>query len=122
MLAHLKTRSPNHLADTLLHLAGPAAFAALLAVSASAANAAECVNGYRTLPNQVIFLCDDGAALSERQALLSEPAAPAAAPVVSGTAGAPSSRAMLADDIADCQPGMYRMMYWENGSMMLSCK
>ena len=122
MLAYLNAQShARHGGGMLRRLAKPAALALALAAVGSMANAADCVNGYRTLPNQVILLCDSLGDLSDRRALMSEGSASAVTSGISEPDVRPS-RAVVADDIGECRPGMYRMMYWENGSMMLPCK
>jgi hypothetical protein len=85
-----------------LGLAGLAA-AALLAPAT--ANAAECVNGYMKLPNQVILLCGAEHHASPLATLTAAPAAPPAshAPVAEA-----EGHSIMADGIASCHPGMYR--------------
>jgi hypothetical protein len=103
----------------------PAAFAIALgafAVPGSVANAAECVNGYRTLDNEVILLCDEAEDISGATALLAVPAPSPTAPVAAGSIPPAAARGpMVVEDIADCQPGMYRMVYWEDQNLMLAC-
>jgi hypothetical protein len=93
-----------------------AALALFIMAGASAAEAADCVNGYRTLGNGVILLCDDAAAepraFFDEEADAGVPLAPAAA----------RPRGLMADGIENCAPGLYRMMEWENGSMLLACR
>ena len=86
---------------------------------ATGASAAECVNGYRTLGNDVTLACE-GAAPSP--ALASFPSedrsvvAPAAAALGSGGA-----RPLIADSWGNCQPGQYRIIKWEEHDMLLAC-
>lgn len=100
-----------------------AGFVAAACLGASAASAADCVNGYRTIGNDVIVLCDPGSDPFASSAQFDEPAitgslpAPAPAPALR-----PAPRNLMADSPQDCQPGQY----WsyelaESGSVMLRC-
>jgi hypothetical protein len=98
---------------------GLGAFAATVSV----ANAAECINGYQTLGNQVIVLCDHQAGPSESTALYPRPAPLSALgePATTGSIGPRRSGSMMADGFESCQPGMYWMYHLEDGEVILAC-
>lgn len=105
-----------------LALAGLVAAACL---GASAASAADCVNGYRTIGNDVIVLCDPASDPLGSTALYGT-APGTAAPAITGSVPAPAARTaprnLMAESPADCQPGQY----WsydlaESGNVMLRC-
>lgn len=104
MPSHAETRSK--FARTPIAVA--AACAALLGAT-SLASAADCVNGYRTLPHQIIQLCGDAAGLNARAELRRK-------------AGAPAPRKMMVEDPSQCQPGLYWMKEWENGTALMRCR
>jgi hypothetical protein len=111
-------------ATALQRLVRPAALAiafGAFALAGSAASAADCVNGYRTLDNVVILVCDEAEDLSGATALFAEPAPAEIAPIVTGSVPPATSGPMVVEDIADCQPGKYRMVYWEDQNLMLAC-
>jgi hypothetical protein len=106
------------------------AVAGLLAAAClgtSAASAADCVNGYRTIGNDVIVLCDDGPSAFGATALYQAPEA--AAPQIVGSlpdavrpASRSMSRSMMADSAQDCQPGQYwSFALAESGNVLLAC-
>ena len=102
-------------------ISAPSAFAialGALAIATTPASAAECLNGYQTLGNDVIALRDPGIDLSERNASFPQPAPEVDAPAVTG-ATRPNS--MMVDDRADCAPGLYRMVEWEDANVILAC-
>jgi len=89
-----------------------------LAIAATPASAAECLNGYQTLGNDVVVLCDGGVDLSERTASFPQPLPEVDAPAVTG---ATRSNSVMVDDMADCAPGLYRMVQWEDANVILAC-
>jgi hypothetical protein len=96
------------------------AFAGLIAAAtlgASTANAADCLNGYRTLPNEVIVLCDD-AGPSSATAFYADSAAEAPAAPATAVPG----RRMVVDSIADCEPGAYWMLEKADNETVLACR
>ena len=102
------------------------AVAGLLAaacLATSAASAADCVNGYRTIGNDVIVLCDDGPSAFGATALYQAPEA--AAPAIAGSlpdAVRPASRSVMADSAQNCQPGQYwSFALAESGNVLLAC-
>jgi hypothetical protein len=98
----------------LKRLIGPAALAVSALAFVSSASAAECVNGYRMLGNQVIVLCDevsDARALYQPGAPLTE--APATTPRQSGS--------VMVDSAEDCRPGAYWTYYLDSGEVSLAC-
>jgi len=103
--------SPAGLRNLTLGVAGLAAAAFLVP---SAASAAECVNGYRTLGNQVIVLCGEAARHADALALHGNAIAPAPETAVPHN--------MMAPSIGECRPGMYRSI--ENpssGDQIIPC-
>ncbi|MGH6924949.1 MAG: hypothetical protein ACRED5_14545 [Propylenella sp.] len=98
---------------------GLGAFAATVSV----ANAAECINGYQTLGNQVIVLCGDEAGPSQSTALYPQPAPLSALnePAATGSIEPRRSGSMMADGFENCQPGMYWTYYLEDGDVILAC-
>ena len=82
---------------------------------ATGASAAECVNGYRTLGNDVTLACE-GAAPS--QALASFPSEDR---VVVAPATAAAARPLIADSWSNCQSGQSRIIEWEEHDMLLAC-
>lgn len=106
--------------ETLLkRLIAPAALAVSALAFVSSASAAECVNGYRMLGNQVIVLCDEA---SEAQALY-QPGAPLPeAPATTGSAAPRSTGPVMVDSIEDCRPGAYWTYYLDSGEVSLACQ
>lgn len=106
--------------QTLLRrLIAPAALAVSALALVSSASAAECVNGYRMLGNQVIVLCDKA---SEAQALY-QPGAPLIeAPATTKAVEPRRSGSIMVDSVEDCQPGMYWTYYLEDGEVTLACQ
>ena len=99
-------------------------FLAAAGLGISAASAADCVNGYRTIGNDVIVLCDDGPSALGATALY-QAGPEAAAPEIVGSlpdAVRPASRNMMADSAQDCQPGQYwSFALAESGNVLLAC-
>jgi len=108
-------------------LTGSLAIAGLLAAAClgtSAASAADCVNGYRTLGNGVIALC--GEATDSFGATALYRAAPeAAAPEITGSLPGvvrSAPRNLMAESAQDCQPGQYwSFELAETGDVLLAC-
>ena len=103
------------------------AVAGLLAAAClgtSAASAADCVNGYRTVGNDVIVLCDDGPSAFGATALYQAPPEAAAPEIVGSRPGAvrPASRSVMADSAQHCRPGQYwSFALAESGNVLLAC-
>jgi hypothetical protein len=109
----------------LRRLARPAALTAVVAATlgaGSVAHAADCVNGYRTLGNQVILLCED-AGPGQSTALFPQAAPPVAPaePMTTGSAAPRRSGSIMVDSVEDCEPGMYWTYYLEDGEVTLAC-
>ena len=101
-----------------------AGFLAAASLGTSAASAVDCINGYRTIGNDVIVLCDDGPSAFGATALY-QAAPEAAAPEIVGSlpdAVRPASRSVMADSARDCQPGQYwSFALAESGNVLLAC-
>jgi hypothetical protein len=116
--------SERTLTGTIARLARPALLGFALAgfaAAAPAASAADCVNGYRTLGNQVIVQCDEvpGASASTAQFPGRDPLF--AEPATTGSVSAARSGRMVVDSIGDCQAGSYRIMEKEDGDVIIAC-
>ncbi len=112
--------------DALRRLARPAALAAAVAITLGAgpvAHAADCVNGYRTLGNQVILLCEDaGPGQSTALYPRAAPSVAPAEPVTTGSIAPRRSGSIMVDSVEDCEPGLYWTYYLEDGEVTLACK
>ena len=105
---------PSRLALFALALAG-------FAATASAANAADCVNGYRTLGNQVIVQCDDTSGTTASTAQFPGGNPVFTEPATTGSVSPARSGRMVVDSIGDCQAGSYRIMEKEDGDVIIAC-
>jgi len=111
-LSSIRPLTPTPLAgipSSFLRLVRPAALAAVFGaatVAALPANAAECLNGYRTLPNQVIVLCDRELGAARAQF----PNTGVVAPLTTGSIQPRGEfGSMVVDDARNCQPGKFWM-------------
>lgn len=87
-----------------------------LAATASVASASECINGYLTLGNDVIVLCE--AAGPAGSTALFPGAAPPPAPVPQSRSGS-----MMADSVEDCLPGKFWTLETEGGGdLLMACR
>lgn len=105
--------------------AAPAFLASALAAYGglfSTASAADCLNGYRTLGNQVVVACDADVGPTGSTALYRRSAPPATAvPTVTGAVPPRAGGSIMVEDIEDCRPGLYRTYYLEDGEVILAC-
>jgi hypothetical protein len=121
MLTQLSSSPTRSAFASLRSLGGPVAFgAAMLAFSAlgTAAGASECLNGYRTIGEDVIVACE-----APNQAVVVPEAGLSFSETAPAEAISPSVPRVIMRSLNDCEPGSYRMMNWgDKGTMMLACR
>ena len=107
--------------------AGPLRVLALASLAACLpvighARAADCINGYRMLGNQVIVVCkQEFAPHSTVSFALERPGRIAAPPLTGSVPAARRSGSVMADSPQDCEPGLYWLMQRDDGNALMAC-